>query len=118
MADSILNDTKHILGLSSDYTAFDLDVTMHINSAFGDLNQLDIGPPEGFSIADAQQEWSALGLSVPQLGRVKSYLFLKVKMLFDPPTTSFHIDAMKKQIEEFEWRLTVQRDEELAEEAS
>lgn len=114
MEESILTGVKKILGLDADYIAFDHDVITHINSALSSLNQLDIGPADGLTIADDSVVWGALGIPNNQLGMVRSYIYLKVRMLFDPPTTSFHIEAMNKQIEEYEWRLCVFRDEELA----
>lgn len=111
---SILSSTKKILGISSDYTAFDLDIVTHINSVFSTLDQLGIGPAGGFSIEAAESEWSELSLPQNQLGMVRTYVFLKARMLFDPPTTSFHIEAMNKQIQEIEWRLGVFREEAIA----
>jgi hypothetical protein len=107
---SILNDTKKILQLADDYTAFDLDVLTHINTAFTTLNQLGIGPAEGFMIEDASAQWEDFLGGDPRLNSVKTYLYLKVRLVFDPPATSFHIAALEKQIEELEWRLNVQRE--------
>lgn len=107
---SILNDTKKILQLAEDYTAFDLDVITHINTAFTTLQQLGIGPVEGFMIEDASAEWEAFLGGDPRLNSVKTYLYLRVRLVFDPPATSFHIAALEKQIEELEWRLNVQRE--------
>lgn len=114
--DSILDSIKKKLGLRSDYDVFDLDVMTHINSVFMNLNQLGIGPAEGFEIEDAEATWDAfLGASAsPLLNPVKSYIYLKVRLIFDPPPTSFHITSMEKQIQELEWRLLVMRDELLA----
>lgn len=107
---SILNDTKKILQLAEDYTAFDLDVITHINTAFTTLQQLGIGPVEGFMIEDESAEWEAFLGGDPRLNGVKTYLYLRVRLVFDPPATSFHIAALEKQIEELEWRLNVQRE--------
>lgn len=108
MADSILNDTKKLLGLGENYTPFDLDIMTHINTVFSTLTQLGVGPVEGFSITDAEANWDSFLASDKRLNSVKSYMYLKVRLLFDPPATSFAIEAMKSQAEELEWRLNVQ----------
>lgn len=105
MEGSILKSTKKILGLAEDYTAFDPDVVTHINAAFSILNQLGVGPAEGFMIEDENEDWDEFIVPQNQLNLVKTYVYLKVRMLFDPPTTSFLIEATNKQIEEYEWRL-------------
>lgn len=110
MSGSILDDVKKILGLSPEYTPFDTDVLIHINSVFSVLNQLGIGPDEGFMIEGNTDTWDAFIGTDLKLNEVKTYMYLRVRTLFDPPTTSFTIDAMKKQIEEFEWRLNVKRE--------
>lgn len=110
MEQSILTSTKKVLGIAADYTAFDLDIITHINAAFSTLTQLGVGPAEGFMIEDADAEWYDYIENDIQLNTVKSYIFLKVRYLFDPPTTSYLITAMEKQIQEFEWRLNVNRE--------
>lgn len=113
MEDSILKSTKKILGLAEDYTAFDHDVLVHTNSVFGDLNQLGIGPDEGFMIEDDVALWSEyLTPDVPALilNAVRTYVFLRVKALFDPPTTGYLVESTQKQIEKAEWRLNVARE--------
>lgn len=112
MVDSILNTTKKALNLPADYDAFDADIVMHINSVFSTLNQLGIGPQEGFRIDDDSTEWSALLNGDDRLNNVKSYVYLRVRMLFDPPGTSFHLEAVKQQITELEWRINAQREDE------
>ena len=112
MEESILISTKKILGLESDYTAFDLDVITHINSAFSLLNQLGIGPTGGFSIDDSADEWGSYLVPANQLQLIKTYIYLRVRLLFDPPNTSFLLEAAQKQIQEYEWRLNVLREEE------
>lgn len=110
MSDSILTSTKKILGLEESYTAFDFDVITHINSAFSTLNQLGVGPAEGFQIEDATPTWEDfLGLN-PQYNMVKSYVYLRVRVLFDPPQTSYLIQAFRDEIEQFEWRISVLRE--------
>jgi hypothetical protein len=110
MEQSILKSTKKILGLDAEYTPFDLDVITHINAAFSVLDQLGLDPAGGFSIEDATTEWSEYPVSSSQLSLVKTYIYLKVRMAFDPPTFSFHIDAANDQIREYEWRLNASRE--------
>lgn len=109
--ESILNTTKKILGVGEDQTAFDLDIVTHINSAFSTLNQLGIGPTGGFFIDSAEEKWSDFGIPQAWLRTTRAYTFLKVKSLFDPPATSFHIDALERQIKEHEVRLMHYREE-------
>lgn len=107
MEESVLKSTKKILGLGPDYDAFDQDVITHINAAFSTLLQVGVGPSTGFFITGDTETWSELDVPAEQLNLVKTYVYLKVRMLFDPPSTSFHLDAMNKQIQEAEWRLFV-----------
>lgn len=113
MEQSILTSTKKILGITEDYTVFDLDIITHINTAFSTLAQLGVGPADGFMIDDATYMWEDFLGEVPdfQNNSVKSYVFLKVRQLFDPPQTSYLITAVEKQIQELEWRLNVHREE-------
>lgn len=111
MEQSILNSTKKILGIAEDYTVFDLDIITHINTAFSTLTQLGVGPAEGFMIEDAEAVWTDFIPNDIQYNSVKSYVFLKVRQLFDPPTTSYLISAVDQQIKELEWRLNVHREE-------
>lgn len=110
MEESILKSTKKILGLDDSYTAFDLDVITHINSAFSTLDQLGVGPDGGFFIEDDRDEWSDFTVPKNQLNLIKTYVFLKVRMLFDPPTTSFLIEATNNQLREYEWRISTFRE--------
>lgn len=103
---SILNDVKHLLGLMPEDTSFDMDIIIHINSAFGTLNQMGVGPQEGYMITDASQEWSEF-FNNPRLNAVMSYVYLKVRLAFDPPKTGFELTAIKEQIQELEFRLNV-----------
>lgn len=107
MSDSILNSTKKVLGVDADYDVFDLDILMHINSVFPTLTQLGIGPVNGFMIEDADATWWDFLGDNPNLNSVKTYVYLRVRLLFDPPSTSFVITAMQEQIKELEWRLNV-----------
>lgn len=108
MGDSIVATIKKMLGLEDDYTPFDTDVIVNINAALMTLTQLGIGPKEGFTVTDYSQTWSDFVTNEVQLGAVKTYVYLKVKMIFDPPTNSYVMDAMKQQAEEIGWRLNVQ----------
>jgi hypothetical protein len=111
MEQSILTSTKKILGIAEDYTVFDLDIITHINSAFSTLTQLGVGPSVGFMIEDETAVWTDFIVDDAQYNSVKSYVFLKVRQLFDPPQTSYLISAVEKQIQELEWRLNVHREE-------
>jgi hypothetical protein len=108
--DSILDSIKKILGMPPDYDAFDTDLVIHINSVFGILAQLGVGPAGGFSISDNTTLWKAYLGDSKDLEMVKSYIALKVRLVFDPPTIGAVMDAMKEQIREYEWRLNVQVD--------
>lgn len=110
MDDSILDSIKKILGMPPDYDAFDTDLVIHINSVFGILAQLGVGPAGGFSISDNTTLWKAYLGDSKDLKMVKSYMALKVRLVFDPPTIGAVMDAMKEQIREYEWRLNVQVD--------
>ena len=110
MDDSILDSIKKILGMPPDYDAFDTDLVIHINSVFGILAQLGVGPAGGFSISDNTTLWKAYLGNSKDLEMVKSYMALKVRLVFDPPTIGAVMDAMKEQIREYEWRQNVQVD--------
>lgn len=111
MEDSILKSTKKILGIDPDYTVFDLDIIIHINTAFSTLNQLGVGPVGGFAIEDDEAVWSDYLVDDLKLNGVKTYVHLRVRLIFDPPTTSYLINAFEKQVEQLEWRLNVVREE-------
>lgn len=105
MSDSILNTTKKALGLDESYTAFDPEIIMHINSVFATLNQLGVGPELGFQIEDDTQLWSTFLIDDFRLNNVKTYMYLRVRLLWDPPTTSYTITAFDSQVKELEWRM-------------
>lgn len=105
--DSILVSIKKLLGISEDYTQFDDDIIMHINSVFLNLTQLGVGPEEGFTIEDDTADWEDFIEDNMQLQAVKSYMYLKVKLLFDPPLSSAVIESTNRMIAELEWRLNV-----------
>lgn len=109
-AESILSSTKKVLGLDDDYDVFDLDIVMHINSVFADLNQLGLGPVLGFEITGNTETWDEFMNGDPLLNSVKSYVYLRAKLLFDPPPTSYLINAMEEQVKKAEWRLNVLRE--------
>lgn len=111
--ESILTSVKKMLGIEEAYTHFDVDLILHINSVFAVLTQLGIGPPAGFTIGGKNETW---GTFLPadmakQLSFVKSYVFLKVRLLFDPPQSSAAIDSMARQASELEWRIMVAADQ-------
>ena len=110
MTQSILTSIKKILGIAESDTSFDVDIMFHINSVFASLNQLGIGPDEGFMIEDDQATWDDFLGTDPRLNNVKTYVHLRVKILFDPPQTSFLGDSLDKQVEKLEWLLNVQRE--------
>ena len=110
-ATSILDSVKKNLGLAEDYEAFDADVILYINSVLSTLNQLGVGPEEGFQIEDRTATWSAVIGTSPKWNFVKSWLYLKVRLLFDPPTTSYLITALNDQARELEWRISEHREE-------
>lgn len=108
MVESILTSIKKMLGIPETDTAFDEDILVHINSAFMTLNQLGVGPGDVYSIENSTPTWIDFLTDSVMYSGVKTYIYLKVKVVFDPPGTSFLLDAMQKQIQELEWRLNVQ----------
>jgi hypothetical protein len=132
VADSILTNVKKIVGITEADTSFDPDIIMHINTVFSVLTQLGIGPTAGFMIEDASPTWDDF-LGVRQTGQlqtdgtvvytdqqltsadkllnmVKTYVYLRVRLIFDPPQTSFVIESLNKQIEELEVRISIVRE--------
>lgn len=109
--ESILTSIKKLLGIEADYKHFDADLIMHINSVFSILTQIGVGPADGFSITGANEVWSDfIENDSKTFSLVKSYMHLKVKLLFDPPLGSAVIESINRQISEFEWRLFVAAD--------
>ena len=108
--ESILTSIKKLLGIAEEYEHFDPDIIMHINSVFMVLTQLGVGPSEGFMIEDETSTWEEFLQGNYNVEVVKSYIHLRVKLLFDPPLSSAVIEAMNNMIKEFEWRLTVAAD--------
>lgn len=107
---SIFISTKDVLDIASDDPSFDSKVLSFINGALSDLVDFGIGPPEGFAIEGDGEEWGDLLGDYPDLNRVKTWLYLKVMLLWDPPQTSFLIDMRQKQIDAIEWRLMDKED--------
>lgn len=107
METSILTSIKKILGVAEDYTEFDEDIITHINSVFLNLTQLGVGPEEGFMIEDDTSVWEDFINDSIQLQAVKTYMYLKVKLLFDPPLSSSVTESFTRMIAELEWRLNV-----------
>lgn len=112
MEQSILNSTKKILNVNPDDDSFDLDIITHINSAFSVLHQLGIGPPDGFFIEDDTETWADFlpAGPTPMIKEVQTCVYLRVRLLFDPPQTSYAIAALERQIGEHEWRVNVMRE--------
>lgn len=106
--DSILTSVKKLLGIVEEYEHFDSDIIMHINSALFTLKQLGVGPSEGFTISDKTAAWTDFIKDIEKMEVVKSYVYLKVKLVFDPPASSAVMEAIKNQISEYEWRLNVE----------
>ena len=105
METSILTSIKKLLGVAEDYSESDEDIMTHINSVFLNLTQLGVGPEEGFMIKDGTAEWEDFINDSTQLQAVKTYVYLKVKLLFDPPLSSSVTESINRMIAELEWRL-------------
>ena len=105
--DSILTSIKNLLGIVEECTDFDQIIIMHINSVFSILNQLGVGPAAGFSIEDDSAVWSDFISNDSRLSDVKSFVYLKVRMLFDPPLSSAVAESMNRLASELEWRINV-----------
>lgn len=106
--ESILTSIKKLLGIAESYKNFDTDIIIHINSALMVLNQLGVGPSQGFSIKDETNTWSEF---IPEdrydMESIKSYVYMKVRLLFDPPASSAAITSMEKLVSELEFRINV-----------
>lgn len=109
-SNSILDSVKKGLGIQPEYEHFDPEIILHINSVFSTLNQLKVGPEEGYLINDSNNEWSELGIDEKKLNMVKTYIIMSVKMIFDPPQSSAVIEAYKNKIAEFEFRMNLETD--------
>ncbi len=105
---SILTSIKKLLGIEEEYEHFDLDIIIHINSALLTLNQLGVGPSGGFGVVDKEDKWEDFLEGKQDLDAVKTYVYLKVRLVFDPPQMGYFVDAIKDQCKELEWRLNIQ----------
>lgn len=105
--ESILTSIKKLLGITEDDKSFDMDVIIHINSVFSTLYQLGVGPEKCFSIQDEISTWSDFTSDVDEINSVKTYTYLKVKLVFDPPLSSTTIAAYEREAKEYEYRLTI-----------
>ena len=105
--ESILTSIKQLLGIMEDYEHYDGDIILHINSVFMILRQLGVGPDDGFTISDKSTTWDEF-IPTKMIEAVKTYTYLKVKLLFDPPMSSIVTEAINKQIAELEWRLNLE----------
>lgn len=104
---SILDSVKKVLGLDPDFTDFDLDVIMHINTFFGTLQQLGAGPVEGFVISDNTALWNDFSEHPMLQANIQSWLYLRVKQVFDPPALSFVIESQNSIADNLEWRIGI-----------
>lgn len=107
MDESIFNTIKSLLGPDADYDVFDTDIMIFINAAFSTLTQLGLGPSEGFFITGESEKWSDFLSDAKDLESVKAYIFMKTKLAFDPPSSSFALSAYQDACKEYEWRLNV-----------
>lgn len=107
--ESILTSIKQMIGgIDESDKSFDTDIVIHINSVFSNLKQMGVGPEKSFSITDENAIWTDFTDGDPDYNNVKTYVYLKVKLIFDPPSNSSVLTAMEKQVAELEWRLTVE----------
>lgn len=105
----ILPSIKKLLGINPEYTAFDTDIIIHINTVFGILNQLGIGPAEGFYVEHGYERWSDYTTANNE-NMIRTFVYLKVRLMFDPPTSSVLMDSINNTLAELEWRLYLEAD--------
>lgn len=105
MEESILKTIKQLIGCPDDFEQFDLDLIVHINSAFATLTNLGVGPKEGYRITGADNVWSEFEDDAQKLSLIKDYVYIKTRLLFDPPISGSLMDSLKEQLNEMEWRL-------------
>lgn len=110
MEDSILKSVKQVVGVEPEETDFDTDFLFAINTVFDDLNSLGVGPEEGFDIVDDTAVWSSYCDDGVTTKRVKTLMTLRVRLIFDPPATSFHIAAIEKMIDKLEFLVSINRE--------
>lgn len=116
MNESILNTIKKLLGINEEDSSFDIDVMVHINMAINTLMQLGVGPQTGYAITGNTETWSDYISDMSKLEMIKTYILLKVKLIFDPPNSSRVIESYENMIKELDFRLNVQVDPEMTEE--
>lgn len=112
--ESILDSVKKVLGFEPEYTAFDLDITMHVNTAIGSLRQLNVGPDTGYSITGSTELWSdfiPVAENLALLQDIKSYIYLTVRLIFDPPLTAAAMESLKELRRELEFRIMITAEE-------
>ena len=108
--DSVLTSIKKLLGITEEYDQFDQDLIIHINAVLMVLTQIGVGPSNGMIINDSSTTWNDILSDTSNIEAVKTYVYLKVKMIFDPPSSSSVEDAMNRSINEYEWRLNINAD--------
>lgn len=108
--DNILASIKERIGIAEDDNSFDTDIIDLINSAFADLNDIGVGPSEGFSISNSNDPWDDFSEDVRVLSSVKDFVYLTVKLTFDPPTQTSLLTSMENRLKKLEWRLNVKCD--------
>lgn len=111
MQESILLTIKQMLGIPSEYSVFDEELVVYINTVIAALRQLGVGPENGFAITGENESWEDYIGDTSMYENVKAYIYLKVRMMFDPPSSSFVLEAFKNQAAEIEWRIYIQADE-------
>lgn len=109
--ESILISTKKANNVAEECADFDPDIITCINTVLSTLNQLNVGPEKGFTISDSSATWEEFMGSDPRLNFVKTYVHLKVRLLFDPPLQSTVMEAINNAIKELEWRILIVSDE-------
>lgn len=105
--ESILTSIKKLLGIPEDYEQFDAEIIIHINSVFSILTQIGVGPDSGYKIVGKEETWDDFLSGRIDIEDVKTYVYLKVRLAFDPPINASVVDAIKNQISEYEWRINV-----------
>ena len=111
MADSVFSSVKKVVGLLGDDGSFDEDILLHINSVVSTLRQLGLSIPSDFYVRDDVQTWRDLLGEFRDLDLVKSYMTMKVRLMFDPPSSSFGLKSMEEMVKEYEWRINVLTDQ-------
>lgn len=107
VSDSILLTIKKLLGIMEDYTVFDEDIIVHINSSLMTLNQIGVGGEKPFLITGKEQTWNELSDNIEYLQAIKTYIYISVRLVFDPPASSYVLTALKEQLKEYEWRINI-----------